>query len=51
MINGIIQKITVVGHVVPTIWPIQEGITLAQKEVTTLEEAWFSFDYLHRNNV
>jgi hypothetical protein len=29
---------------IPTIWPIQEGSDLIQKEVTTLEEVGFSFD-------
>jgi hypothetical protein len=43
-------KFVVVRHVIPTIWPIQEGINLTQKEVTSLEEAWFFFDCLHRNN-
>jgi hypothetical protein len=37
--------------VVPTTWPIQEGTNLTQKKVTTLEKAWFSFDYLRKNNV
>jgi len=31
------------------VWPIQEGTNLTQKEVTTLEEVGFSFDYMHRN--
>ncbi len=37
--------------IVPTLWPIQEGTNLTQKEVTTLEEVGFSFDCLCRNNV
>ncbi len=36
---------------VPTVWPIQDGINLTQNELTTLEEAGFSFDRLHRSNV
>ncbi len=46
----ITQKIAISRHVVPTIWLIQEGINLIQKEVTTLEEARYSFDRLHKNN-
>jgi len=26
-------------------WPIQKGINLTQKEVTTLEKTWFSFNH------
>jgi hypothetical protein len=37
--------------IVPTIWPIQEGINLIKKEVTILEEVGFSFDCLHKKNV
>ncbi len=37
-------KIIVARLVVPTIWPIQEGINLTQKEVTSLEEVGLSFD-------
>jgi hypothetical protein len=32
---------------IPTKWPIQKGIDLTQKEVTTLEEVGFSFDHNH----
>jgi hypothetical protein len=49
-VGGTIQKLGVVRLVFPTIWPIQEGIELIQKEVITLEEARFSFDHLCRNN-
>jgi hypothetical protein len=45
------QKFVIVRLVVPTIWPIQKGIKLTQKEVTTLKEARFSFDCLCKNNV
>jgi hypothetical protein len=37
--------------IIVTICPIQKGIYLIQNEVTTLEEKWFSFDHLHRNNI
>ncbi len=49
--GGTTQKFAVAKLVVPTVWPIQEGINLTQKEVTTLEEGGFSFDHLRRNNV
>jgi len=39
-------KCFVVRFVVPNIWPIQEGINLTQKEVTTFKEVGFSFDCL-----
>jgi hypothetical protein len=45
-----LQKFIIARLVVPIIWPIQEGTNLTQKEVTSLEEAGFSFDHLHRNN-
>ncbi len=44
-------KIVVVKLVVPIVWPIQEGINLVQKEVTTLEDVRFFFWLLHRNNI
>jgi hypothetical protein len=50
-VGGTTRKFTIVMLVVPTIWPIQEGINLTQKEVTTLEESRFSFDCLRRKNV
>jgi hypothetical protein len=49
-IGGTTQKIVISRHVVPTIWVIQEGINLIQKDVTTLEKARFSCDRPHRNN-
>jgi hypothetical protein len=39
------QKYAIIRPSIPTIWPIQEGTNLIQKEVTTLEEARFSFRY------
>ncbi len=50
-VGGIIQKFVVAKLVVPIVWPIQEGINLTQKEVPTLEEVGFSFDFLCRYNV
>jgi hypothetical protein len=50
-VGGITQKFANVKLVVPTIWPIQEGTNLTQKEVITLKEARFSFDRLHKNKV
>jgi hypothetical protein len=41
------QKYVVAKPLVPTAWLIQEGTNLAQKEVTTLEEAGFSFYHSH----
>jgi hypothetical protein len=46
-VHGTTQKYTVVRPSVPTVWPIQEGIDLIQKEATTLEETRFSFDHIH----
>jgi hypothetical protein len=43
-VGGIVQKFVVARPVVPIVWPIQEGINLTQKEVTTIEEVGFSFD-------
>jgi hypothetical protein len=42
-VGGIVQKYVVSKPLVPTAWLIQEGTNLTQKEVTTLEEAGFSF--------
>jgi hypothetical protein len=50
-VRGTTQNIIIVRPVVPTVWPIQEGIKLTQKEATTLKEARFSFDCLCKNNV
>jgi hypothetical protein len=44
------QKYAIVRPLVPIIWPIQEGINITHKEITTFEEAWFSFDHLRKNN-
>jgi len=38
-------KYVIARSFVPTIWPIQEGSDLIQKEVIILEEVGFSFDY------
>ncbi len=48
--GGTILKFAVVRLVVPTIWPIQEGINLTQKEATTPKEVGFSFDHLRKNS-
>jgi hypothetical protein len=37
------RKYVIARHLVPTVWPIQAGTNLVQKEVTILEEAGFSF--------
>jgi hypothetical protein len=37
------QKYVVAKPQVPTVWPIQEGTNLTQKEVTTLKKVGFSF--------
>jgi hypothetical protein len=50
-VGGTTWKFVVVRLVVPIVWPIQKGTNLTQKEVTTLEEARFSFDRLCRNKV
>jgi hypothetical protein len=47
-VGGTVQKYVVVRPSVPIVWPIQEGIDLTQKEVTTLEEVGF---FLDRNHV
>jgi len=46
-VSGITQKYTVVRPLVPTIWLIQKGTDLTQKEVITLKEVGFSFDRSH----
>jgi hypothetical protein len=43
-VGGTTRKFAVARPAIPTVWPIQEGINLTQKEVTTLEEERFSFD-------
>ncbi len=48
--GGIVQKLAIIRPTIPTLWPIQEGINLTQKDVTTIEEVVFSFDHLCRNN-
>jgi len=45
---GITRKYTIAKPLVPTIWFIQEGINLTQKEVMILKEVGF---YFHRNHV
>jgi hypothetical protein len=50
-INGTLQKIAIVRHVVPTIRPIKEGTNLTQNELTILEEVGFSFDHLRESNI
>jgi hypothetical protein len=47
---GQCKKLWLLSMYSSTIWPIQEGTNLSQKEVTILEEVGFSFDCLHRNN-
>jgi hypothetical protein len=42
-VSGIMGKYAIIRPLVPTIWPIQEGTDLIQKEVI-LEETRFSFD-------
>jgi hypothetical protein len=44
-VNGTTRKYAVVRLLVPTIWLIQEGTNLTQKEVITIKEAGFSFDH------
>jgi len=46
-VNGITRKYAVVRPLVPTIWLIQKGTDLTQKEVITLKEVGFSFDRSH----
>jgi hypothetical protein len=43
-VGGRTRKYVVVRSSILTLWPIQEGIDLTQKKVTTLEEVGFSFD-------
>ncbi len=43
-VGGTTQKYVVVRPLMPTIWLIQEGTNLTQKEVITIEEVGFSFD-------
>jgi hypothetical protein len=39
------QKYAIARPSIPTVWLIQEGIDLTQKEITTLKEVGFSFDH------
>ncbi len=39
--GGKVQKLAIIRPIVPTLWPIQEGINLTQKDVTTIEEVGF----------
>jgi len=38
------------NNILATIWLVQHGINLTQKEVSSLEDARFLFDFKHRNN-
>jgi hypothetical protein len=49
-IGGTSLKFVVAKLVVPTVWPIQEGINLTQNELIILEEVGFYFDHLHKSN-
>jgi hypothetical protein len=49
-VGGTTWNFAIARPFVPSVWPIQEGTNLIQKEVTTLKEASFSFDYLCKNN-
>jgi hypothetical protein len=50
-VGGTMQKYAIAKPLVPIVWPIQEGIDLTQNEVTTLEEAGFSFDGNHAQSL
>jgi hypothetical protein len=43
-------KFAIVRPVVPTVWLIQKGTNLTQKEVIALEKLGFTFDYLCKKN-
>jgi hypothetical protein len=38
------------NNIFTTIWLVQHGINLIQKEVSSLEDVRFLFDFKHRNN-
>jgi len=44
-VDGTTQKYAVARPSVTTVWPIQKGTDLIQKEVIALQEARFSFDH------
>jgi hypothetical protein len=44
-VGGTTRKYAIVRPLVPTIWPIQEGFDLIQKEITTLKKMRFFSDY------
>jgi hypothetical protein len=46
-VGGIAWKYVVAKLSVPTIWLIQEGIDLIQKEVITFKKLGLSFDHSH----
>jgi hypothetical protein len=49
-VGGSLQKYVIVKPHVPIVWPVQHGVNLIQKEVSSLEEARFLFDFECQNN-
>jgi hypothetical protein len=45
-----LKKYVVVCPHVSTVWPIQHSVNLTQKEVSSLEEDGFMFDYEHKKD-
>jgi len=49
-VGGSLKKYVVACPHVSTVWPIQHGVNLTQKEVSSLEEDGFMFDYEHKKD-
>jgi hypothetical protein len=49
-VGGSLRKYVVACPHVSTIWSIQHGVNLTQKEVSSLEEDGFMFDSEHKKN-
>jgi hypothetical protein len=46
-VHAITWKYAIIRPSIPIVWPIQEDIDLIQKEVTTLKEMGFPYNYSH----
>ncbi len=50
IVGGSLKKYVVACPHVSIVWPIQHGVNLTQKEVSSLEEDGFMFDYEHKKD-
>jgi hypothetical protein len=49
--GGYSQKYAIARPHVPIIWPIQHGVKLIQKKISSLEKIGFLFDFEHKTNL